>query len=87
MSDEAIQVSKTHVNFDEMGWPLPDGELEWRLRYGNPTMSDRYMAASILSAYQALICRKTQKQRNRIAMVVKWAAEHNAGKLGGRPKI
>jgi hypothetical protein len=27
MNDEAIQVSKTHVNFDEMGWPLPDGRF------------------------------------------------------------
>jgi hypothetical protein len=80
MAEEAIQVTKTHVNFDEMGWPLPDPDLEWRLRYGNPTTTDRYMAASILSAYQGLICRKTQKQRNRIAMVVKWAFQKNGKK-------
>jgi len=35
----------------------PDGGLEWRLRYALPAqlVKDRYLAASVVEAYRALI--------------------------------
>jgi hypothetical protein len=47
------------ATFDEMVWPIPDknaGDLEWHLRYATEwTLSDRLAAASIVSAYRALV--------------------------------
>mgnify|MGYP003577776373 CR=1 FL=1 len=59
--------------FDGMTWPFPCerlNEVEWRLRYGEPTQQDRMLAASVMSAYTALIY-KTQKERNHIASMLK----------------
>ncbi len=47
-----------HVTGDST-WPLPDerlGEVEWQLRYGEPTTGDRMVAASVLAAYREIIC-------------------------------
>lgn len=36
--------------------PLPDGDVEWQLRYGNPpTVAARMKAASILAAYREMV--------------------------------
>ena len=55
--------------FDGMCWPVPGeamNELEWRQRYGgDPSMSNRLVAASVLSAYSELV-RLPQRQRNKI---------------------
>lgn len=53
----------SYVKFDEMVWPLPGPDLEWALRYGNPTREQILHAASILEAYQQTIT-DTQKKRN-----------------------
>lgn len=47
----------TYLYFDGMAWPNPDDpyEIEWRLRYGEPTKADRLVAASYIAAYRQLI--------------------------------
>lgn len=47
----------------EMVWPLPDQDLNWTLRYGNPTREQLLYAASILSAYHQAVV-DPQKKRN-----------------------
>jgi hypothetical protein len=66
----ALKRLEHYVIFDDMNWPLPDTDLAWRLRYGNPTREDLLRSASILSAYYALIDH-SQKRRNYIASVIK----------------
>jgi len=51
--------------------PKPNGDLEWKLRYGNPTKSDLLCAASILSAYQFLVFNVSQKEAGRRLGIVK----------------
>lgn len=57
-----------YVRFEEpmkeMTWPLPDQDLNWVLRYGNPTREQLLHAASILSAYYHAVTIYTQKKRN-----------------------
>lgn len=71
--------SKTYANFDGMVWPLPNDDLEYRLRYaGYPgkdfifSMEDRLVAASILAAYGQLIS-ISEKQRNFIVKLIREA--------------
>lgn len=53
--------------FNEMTWPDPHtvGEIEWILRYGEPTKSNLMVAASIVGGYKDLIF-KPQKARDKI---------------------
>jgi hypothetical protein len=58
---------KMYANFDGMVWPKPCDaldEVQWRLRYHSEIdKGDRMVAASVMSAYNALVeC--TQKKRN-----------------------
>lgn len=57
--------SKTYLSFDGMCWPNPDDprEVEWRLRYGQPTRQDLLCAASFIGAYQQLV-NDPQRVRN-----------------------
>lgn len=55
--------------FDNMSWPVPDN-IEWTLRYGKPTQEDLMFAASIVSAYCALVS-KTKKGRESVIKVLK----------------
>lgn len=62
-------MSITHVYFDDMVWPKPDkgmDDLDWKLRYGNPSREELLAAASIVSAYSSLISSKTQRECIRI---------------------
>lgn len=46
------------LNMGETAWPAPGermDEVEHALRYGTPTRKDLLAAASILSAYRALV--------------------------------
>lgn len=56
-------------HFDGMCWPVPGkclNELEWATRYASSlTMSERMVAASVMSAFTELI-RLPQRQRNKI---------------------
>ena len=49
---------------DGSSWPVPNGDLEWTLRYGEPTRRDLLAAASILSAYFALVAQSAVPKRN-----------------------
>lgn len=61
------------IVFEGMTWPLPDQEmddLDWTLRYcAKPRVVDLLNAASVVSAYIALV-RKTQQKRNHICAVM-----------------
>lgn len=55
---------RSFAHFDNMTWPLPNGELEWRLRYApNIPLRDRLVAASILSAYAQMVGDPTTKRQ------------------------
>lgn len=57
------------VHFDGQCWPLPDGDLEHRMRYGEgePSLTDRLAVAQRLGAYGALFGLSAR----RIAQVVR----------------
>ena len=70
MSDEPIRLaaSNTDAIFDGMTWPTAgkaNGELEWRLRHAPETLlaEDLMSAASVLAAYQELVCCPETKRR------------------------
>lgn len=76
-------IGGAYVTFDGQTWPRIHGkidELEWALRYGQPTDLDRLVAASVVAAYTALV-EKTQEDRRRIVAKLR-QAEHLAA--GGR---
>jgi hypothetical protein len=63
------------LRFDGMTFPFDDEDesdesVEWRLRYSTPSKKDLMAAASIMSAYNALIF-KTQKERNHACEQIK----------------
>ncbi len=74
-----LKVSKGGVSahFDGMSWPLP-GErlerLEHTLRYGEPTQEDLLLAASVLSAYGAMVA-STSRSRAHVVQMLRKAME------------
>lgn len=52
-----MTASRSYVHFDDMTWPHPHDptDVEWRLRYGEPTRSDLLVAASYIGAYRQLV--------------------------------
>ncbi len=52
-----------NVRIKDMTWPLPDGDIEWCLRYGEPGIKERLRAASILSAYSQMIFDPREKRQ------------------------
>jgi|GEM_PF-5261743 len=72
-----VKQSGIFYSFDGMCWPHAGaeiGDIEWQLRYGNPNKHTQILAASIVSAYRALID-LPQKERNRICSVLKMKRE------------
>ncbi len=59
-------MTKKYIIIEDMSWPMPDNELEWKLRYGNPTRTEILQAASILSAYSQMTLFDTKKKRDKI---------------------
>ena len=55
-------------------WPNPcdPNDIEWVLRYGNPTESEKCVAASYINAYKALFS-KTQKNAVKTMSAIKKA--------------
>ena len=55
------------VHFDGMSWPLPGDDthqdLEWVMRYAQPSRSDMLRAASIIAAYRELVTCTERKRR------------------------
>lgn len=68
-----------YVHFDDMTWPSPKGialaEVGWRLRYGAPTQTDRYIAASVIEAYSALLSLPQRDRNARVRSIRKAEAE------------
>jgi hypothetical protein len=67
---EYVAAHKTRVKFREMSWPRAGkyaSDLEWLLRYGDPTKSDLLAAAGIISAYQQMVFDPESKRRIVIA--------------------
>lgn len=69
-------VANTHVVVDEtMSWPQAGerlDDIDWKLRYAPQKMTrkDELMAASIISAYQALV-HKSAQEFPRIASAIR----------------
>lgn len=59
---------RSYLQFDGMVWPDPRDptEVQWRLRYGDPTRRDHVRAASVLSAYAHLISMPRRLRDKRI---------------------
>lgn len=55
----------------DMVFPDPHkvGDICWTLTYGKPSKKDLLVAASVISAYRALIS-KTQKERNYVCGIL-----------------
>jgi hypothetical protein len=81
-----VIVAKRTVHFGEMVWPRAvepdDDSVQWRLRYGPqpPSQSDILYAASVMSAYSALVY-KPQRARNSIVRVLR--SIENTGQVNG----
>lgn len=60
------------VSFDGMCWPLPNEEVEDRLRHSPNHIhkNDLMIATQIMAAYQALIS-KTRDQRQKIVSTIR----------------
>lgn len=54
-----VQKYGRYVRINDTTWPYhiekDEDSVQWRLRYGNPTREDLLFAASVMSAYQAII--------------------------------
>lgn len=52
----------------ETSWPLLPGyyhDIEWRMRYGEPSRTDMLCAAEVIAAYKALTCDGTTTQQTK----------------------
>ena len=56
---------------DGTTWPNPadPNEVEWRLRYGNPTREDILAAASVMNAYGHLVFAPERRRREVVRMI------------------
>ena len=74
VKSEPRRVGEHWVAFDGMTWPLPDPDLDWRLRYGGTvSRTDALHAASIVSAYQAMVSDNREK-RARVIQAIRQVA-------------
>ena len=65
MPNSERKPKQSRATFDGMSWPIPNHEIGWKMRYGNPTREERLQAAGEMDAYAALLVR-SQKRRNYI---------------------
>ena len=77
-AEPRLSAAGRYAFFDGMTWPTGDiqcdgGTLVWLLRHGEPSRADLLVAASIVSAYRALIHDKSQDQRNEIVSKIRMA--------------
>jgi hypothetical protein len=56
MSDQYVHLDNGTV------WPVNVGDIEWRLRYGEPTRSDLLIAASVLAIYTQMTSPQSRGQ-------------------------
>ena len=66
----------SNVKIEDMVWPLPDGDLEYALRYVRPSAElsevSRFRAADILAAYAQMV-RDPQKKRQMVIREIRKA--------------
>jgi hypothetical protein len=74
---------KTHARINDMSWPLPLCELEWKLRYSSyPEKSELLQAASIISAYRQMIW-DSEKTRRHVIRGLRRAMNAEPAREGG----
>lgn len=58
-------MSRVYLHFGGMAWPNPadPNDIEWTLRYGEPTREQLMVAASMVAAYKQLVA-DPQRTRN-----------------------
>ena len=83
--DPKTRTNASHVYFDGMGWPKPDHDLGWRLRYGTPTRTDLLAAAAILDAYAQMVSDPTAK-RQRVVRHIRAAVSGEIPPNGDAPQ-
>lgn len=59
------------LRFDGMTWPNPadPAEVQWRLRYGQPSKVDLLVAASFMHAYAHLIALPQRERNERVRQI------------------
>lgn len=64
MDQVVPEKKKRHVCFSTMTWPLPDPDIQWRLRYAQAsiTTGDMFYLASVLGAYEQMINDSREKR-------------------------
>lgn len=73
----SVRIVEPFAHFDDMTWPSTGEywkDLEWRLRYSNPTRQDMISAASVLSAYRQMIYDPIRKRQRVISEIRKVGA-------------
>lgn len=76
---------RTFLTFDGMCWPHPDDpyEVEWALRYGQPTERQLLVAASFIESYRQLVY-DPQRVRNSKIAGIRRAMTTALAKVGAR---
>jgi len=72
----------TYIAFDGMSWPNPTDPLdvEWSMRYGNPSREQMLVAASFVAAYRHLVEDSAVRRNEKItALRTAIAAEQPEG--------
>jgi len=65
-------------HFQDMVWPTCDNDfsdIEWTLRYSNPSKKELLFAASVMSAYRQLINDPSHK-RDKVVKQVRKGSNH-----------
>jgi hypothetical protein len=60
---------------DGSSWPEPRADLEWTLRYGNPTREQLLSAAGVVSAYESLVYDSTRSKRDLVCREMRYSSE------------
>lgn len=67
---------------DGSSWPAPTADLEWTLRYGQPTREQLLAAASVVNAYAALVYSVPRARRDLVCREMRRPAVDDSGKEG-----
>ena len=87
MSEEdepSLSASGIFLSFDGMCWPTAGvacADLEWVLRYGEPTKQELLCAASVLAAYRQMVYDGREKRQRVIHMLKKYGTPADAAVL------
>lgn len=88
MNERMLTNGGFYLLFDDMCWPTAGaacGDLEWTLRYGEPTRQQLLCAASVLAAYRQMVYDSREKRQRVIHMLKKYGDPANKCDRGESP--